>query len=520
MRIREIIFLVLWLFVGLFINHSILNSNADPLFGPGAKRKVVVKKTVGDSPGAEIKDELKEGMRELKRGLKEGAKELKQAIGEAKIEYRSLEAKLSELDFESGEWANLEESGADANFELVNKNMERLASDSKRNDFKFGRRADARKLVAEPVDLADCSEVVIFLWNGEIEMAAGDSNSVEFDLTLYADENLGGEFEKFAAGFEVKSAVKDGVAKITVGDPAGATSAASSNYAVNGIVRVPKGKRVFVAGSHNLLSIGSMDGGLAVELPRGILNLRGNSGDADVIVRTGKLEINGHDGALQINVSTGDSTLQRVYGGVTYTGGTGKLTASEITGTLTAALKTGDVSAGEIGGSVNLVVGTGRASAYDVGEGLQITLNSGSADARNVEGEAKLHIGTGDLTASNLRDGLFAKTNTGAVSISGLVGDVEIEAGTGKVKIDGVDAAALNSASIEVGTGTIELGLAGRGSQSVEAETGAGRIYVNGKDAGKGEGASSEYSAEGGGARIMLSVKTGNVYLTGIEEVR
>lgn len=517
MRIREIVFLLIWLFLGLFINSSIIGSHGDPLLG---KESITPKVNVRVKTESDIEKDVKGGVKELKKGLKEGVKKLKESIGDGEGEISSLKVKLSELDFENGEWSKVGAFDFIPENRLVTKDLEKLSSDSKLKDFRIPRGSDERNLVVEPVDAGGLDEIKITLWNGEIRIEQGSSQSVEFDLVLYSGEVGKSGFEKFARDFEVTTSVEDRSASVVIGDASIAGSDARKFYAVNGTIRVPDIAKLSIAGAYNNVTAENLDCGLDIEVPRGMLKLYGNHSDAEIKIGTGSLEISGNEGDLQTAVKTGDSSLEKVAGHVTYIGGTGRLSAREIEGSLTASVQTGEVTVQSAGGDVNLVCGTGSVFASDIGGDLYLSVNSGTVSMERIEGDAKAFTGTGDVSIGRAGGNIFVKTTTGAVKVKDVSNEILVSVSTGAVSLIGVDSSNLSAAEIKVGTGAIEFALLNGGAHSLNAKTGSGRIRINGRTIEGGLGASQSYSSGTGAAEIMLTTKTGEISVTGLEEAR
>lgn len=514
MRIREIVFVLIWLFVGLFINGSILKTHGDPLFDSGLTPKVSVKV----KKDGEVNNELKEGIAELKKGLKEGVGEMKQAIKGAKGELETLSSELSKLDFESGEWQKVSASKYIPEFRLVTKDLEKLASDSKLKDFRVPKGAETKTVAASPVDASEAEKVFITLWNGDVTISNSRSGNVEFSLTLYSGGGSDSDFEKFSEVFDVDTEFNDGNLSVKIGDASNADSVARKYYAVNGTIYVPAGISLSIAGAYNDLRIEDIGGKLEMEVPRGTISVSGGSGDASLVVGTGKLEAVGREGDLKAAVTTGDTRIENIDGHVTFAGGTGKITAREIGGSLSAAIKTGDVTVSGVDGEAMISAGTGSASLYRIGGDLTLSVNSGSVTAEEIAGDAKIQAATGDVEAVNLGGASFVKTNTGSVHLRNATESITVSVSTGAVFISEVDSAALENAIVEVGTGAINFALTGSASHILFADTGSGRIRINGQSVDRGSGVSQTYGDGDSGPSISLKTKTGEISITGLKE--
>ncbi len=514
MRIREIVFILIWLFVGLFINGSILKTHGDPLFGGDLKPeiKVAVKKD------SEIKKELKDGIVELKKGLKEGVGEVKQAIKGVKGELESLSSELSKLDFEGGEWQKVSASNFIPDFKLVTKDLEKLASDSQLKDFRISRETETKRIASAPISTANVDQIAIALWNGEITILNSQTGSVEFDLTMFSGGGSESDFNKFAEEFTVTSNTYDEILSLSVGDATAADSVSRKYYGVNGTIYIPEGMAVSIAGAYNDLRIEDFDGKLEIEIPRGTLSLSGGSGDASLRVGTGSLSAIKREGDLKAAVTTGDSRIESIDGHVTFAGGTGKLAFREVQGSLSAAANTGEVALSGIGGEALISIGTGSASAYRIEGDLSLSVNSGSVTAEDISGNTKIQAGTGDVEAVKLGGASFVKTNTGSVRIKNASDSIAVFVSTGAVFVSDVDSETLEGATVEVGTGAIDFALTGSSSHILFANTGSGRIRINGQSVDRGSGVSQTYGDESGGTSISLKTKTGEISISGLKE--
>jgi hypothetical protein len=174
---------------------------------------------------------------------------------------------------------------------------------------------------------------------------------------------------------------------------------------------------------------------------------------------------------LTITVPTGKKVA--VYLGV------GTLEVANVDGDLKLSASSADVSARQSRGSLSIETGSGDIRASDL-DG-QVTLDTGSGDVTlsgQKNGKLNIDTGSGSVTGSNLdTPELRVDTGSGDIRLDAVRAPrLDLETGSGSVRAD--LAGALESVSVETGSGDVSLRLPQGIGATVELDTGSGSFEV------------------------------------------
>lgn len=168
---------------------------------------------------------------------------------------------------------------------------------------------------------------------------------------------------------------------------------------------------------------------VVIELPIG--------SKVDIDVTAGGVTTTGVLGQLEVDMSVGNVHVDR-------------------TGPLKVDTGVGQVSVGAVTGNAEVKTGSGSIRVGTVAGSLTVKNSNGSSEIGTVEGELRVRAANGDITAEHVGALVDAKTALGSISVGEVVRDT----------------ATLNS-----GMGSLEIGIAQGTAAWLDVKTGFGRVH-------------------------------------------
>jgi lia operon protein LiaG len=159
--------------------------------------------------------------------------------------------------------------------------------------------------------------------------------------------------------------------------------------------------------------------------------------------------------------------------------GVGRMEASNVDGTLRLDTSSGDVTARGTRGELHIDTGSGSIQAEQVAG--QVSLDTGSGDVTitgHSKGDLEIDTGSGSVTGSKLETRILkVDTGSGDIRLDGVTAsNVELETGSGSVRADLTTA--IETISIETGSGDVTLRLPDGTGATVDLDTGSGDFDV------------------------------------------
>ncbi|MEP0815386.1 MAG: DUF4097 family beta strand repeat protein [bacterium] len=483
MKMREILFLLIWLFLGLFINRTVFDNHPDFFF---KRRNPDIGHQIGET-GRRLGEAGREIGREFAqsgKGIAEGASEFSRAMEELARQMHGLGEEMADSISSSG--VDIAKLGATRDTELSD-----IAGSSKLKNLSPEFPMHSKKLGIETFDLEGATTVEFRLWPGTFEFVSGGELSA--DVELFAEQGSDGEFEEFAANFKISKKITDSTLVLKIGDRDLENRDISAYAGARGRITVPKGVAVVLRGSYNDISASDLDGDFDFELPRGAMFASNLNGPLTATVFVGRIELENIDGDAEVTITAGDTSVYGFEGDI-------KIAA------------TGNVILDEIDGDAEVSIGAGNLDCTGVTGDFTCSVAAGNVTISRIDGAATIRLGTGELIADGIEAGVTARVANGNATLKRVKGEVELACGVGNLTVRGTDAGDLESLTAKVTTGNLALGASRLDKLSITAETNAGKISLDAANAhpvSKGIGASLSWGD--GEVTAKLTAGTGNI---------